>query len=237
MSKASDEREHLIANSLDSLSNVVAVRPKVGTEYSDVKVTFNGKSSWLEVKMNHSDNLANARVYYQDQSWHSNYKTPVAQSVVKELNATESVSDFVYSISDYSGIAYETIFIPTNKSKMNSLNSVPLATMKAYCNQYGSYVLDNRNYDLTDLVTLHYTTGKAEPAYYIQAGDDFLMISNANPLGLTEDIPVLEGTGKFRVRVSNRSQFYEIQTELKLTSSIESRYSVMPNSNKINPFL
>lgn len=237
MSKASDAREHLVASAINLLPNVSAFRPTLGTQYSDVKVNFRNKESWLEVKMNHKDNLANPRVYYHENTWKTRYSTPVAHDIVQELNKSQVSRDFVYSVADYCGMAYETIYIPTNRGEMGTENSVPRDKMRSYCKNNGAYVLDYQDYDLSELVSSHYTKGKAEPAYYLQAGDDFFMITNCNPLGLSSEIPQLQGTGKFRVRVSNRSKFYEVQAEIKMTSLLSSPFSVLPNSLKQNPFL
>jgi hypothetical protein len=237
MSKKSDQHEYMIASHINDMAGVTAFRPTLGTQYSDIKVTFKNVSSWLEVKMNHQDNLANPRVYYKDKTWNSRYSTPVAGFIVQELNKSQVSRDFVYSISDYCGMAYESIYIPTNIGEMGADNAVPRELMRQYCKMNGAYVLDYKDYDISELVTSHYVHGKAEPAYYMQAGDDFFMISNTNPLGLSSDIPQLKGTGKLRVRVSNRSKFYEIQAELKMTSAITSNFSVLPGTNKCNPFL
>jgi hypothetical protein len=237
MSIASDKHEHLVANHLNSLLNVSAVRPHVGTSYSDVLVNYKNTEAWLEVKMSHQDNLVNSRVYYHENMWKTRYSTPVAGYIVSELNNSETARDFVYSISDYAGLAYESVYIPTNKSQMEVDNAIPKSLMRSYCKKNTSYILDYQNYDISQLVASHYNEGKAAPVYYIQTGDDFYLLSNTNPLGLSADIPELKGTGKFRVRVSNRSQFYEVQAEVKMQKLQPSNYSVLPNTTKINPFL
>src|SRR6478736_5147461 len=173
MSKASDKHEFMIAGSINALPGVSAVRPVLGTQYSDVKVTYGNKESWLEVKMNHQDNLANPRVYYHENTWKTRYSTPVAHDIVQELNKSQVSRDFVYSISDYCGMAYETIYIPTNRSEMGAENAVPRDRMRSYCKENGAYILDYKEYDLSELVSSHYTRGKVEPAFYMQAGDDF----------------------------------------------------------------
>lgn len=237
MSKASDRHEHLIAAHLNSMDNVTAVRPIAGTDYSDVLINYNQQESWLEVKMSHRDNLVNPRVYYQQNAWKTRYSTPVAGYIVDQLNKSQSALDFVYSISHYCGMAYESIYIPTNKSEMTAENAVPRDKMRSFCKMNSSYILDHRDIDISHLVTSHYTLGKTQPAYYMQAGDDFFLISNTNPLGLSSDIPQFSGIGKMRVRVSNRSQFYEVQAEVKVQQMLSSPYSILPNSSKINPFL
>ena len=134
-------------------------------------------------------------------------------------------------------MAFETIYIPTNKSEMSAENAVPKDKMRSFCKTNGSYILDHQNIDISHLVVSHYTMGKTAPAYYLQAGDDFFLLSNTNPLGLSSDIPEFQGIGKMRVRDSNRSKFYEVQAEVKVQEMQSSPYSVLPNSQKINPFL
>ena len=62
------------------------------------------------------------------------------------------------------------------------------------------------------------------------------MIGNRNPLDLPKDIPVLAGKGQFKIRISTRSQFYEVQAEIKIDKMPKSNYSALPGSNKKNPF-
>jgi hypothetical protein len=208
-----------------------------GTDYSDVLINHRNKAAWLEIKMSHSDNLANPRVYYHQNTWNTRYSTPVAGIIVQELNKSQVSRDFVSSLAEYANIPLCNIYIPTNRGEMGAENSVPREVMKEYCTVNSKYVYDDQDRDLTEIVTLHYTKGKTEPAYYMQAGDDFYMISNANPLGLSWDIPQLEGSGKFRVRVSNRSRFYEVQAEIKMRNIVQSQFSLLPNSEKQNPFM
>jgi hypothetical protein len=236
VSKASDNHERIIASSIKSLG-IDAERPVKGTDYSDVLINYRGTSSWLEIKMSHTDNLANPRVYYHANTWKTRYSTPVASIIVQELNKSQVSRDFVSNLSNFSNIPLCDIYIPTNRSEMGTVNSVPREVMKKFCSINSKYIYDDQDRDLTDVVTLHYTKGKTEPAYYMQAGDDFYMISNTNPLGLSTSIPVLEGNGKLRVRVSNRSKFYEIQAEIKMKNLIPSDYSVLPGTKKQNPFL
>lgn len=235
MSKKSDRHERMVADHIDSLSYVRASRPPVGTEYSDVLIDYNSQRAWLEVKMGHTDNLVNPRVYYHENAWKTKYSTPVAGYIVDQLNKSAAALDFVTKLSEYSKIPIQDIYIPTNISEMGATNSVPREVMRGFYKMNGGYILDEKNYDISHLVVSHYTRGKAEPAYYMQAGDDFYMLSDTNPLNLKEDVPHLTGNGKFRVRVSNRSRFYEIQAEIKMQELQSSHYSLLPNTSKINP--
>jgi hypothetical protein len=70
----------------------------------------------------------------------------------------------------------------------------------------------------------------------MQAGDDFYLISKTNPLKLT-GVPLLSGSGDFKVRVATRSEFYEVQAEIKIKKMPNSKYSVAPGTKKTNPFM
>ncbi len=243
MSAASDLFESNIAKAINSVKGVTAIRPTADTALSDVKIVkFNNKpvdKVWVEVKMNHTDNLSNPRVFYAKGKWQTTYKTPTAAAAVEILNNSTQAKKFVRDIAKYAGIPVAKVIIPTNKGMLSDPNAVPLDVMKQYFEQPGitRYIANQENSPLGDLVTAHYTKGKKEPAYYMQAGDDFYLISKANPLGLSNKIPVLKGTGDFKVRVATRSEFYEVQAEIKIKKMPHSDYSVKKGTGKKNPFV
>jgi len=243
MSAASDKYEKDVADNINSIPGVTATRPPGATDLSDVKITsYNNRridKVWVEVKMSHTDNLSNPRVFYSDGKWQSTYKTPAAAEAVKILNSSAKAKQFIKDISKYSGIPEKVIKIPTSKGGLNEPGAVPLHVMKSYFSQsnVNRYIANEPGMNLGALVTRHYLEGKREPAYYMQAGDDFYMIGKGNPLGLNTAIPVLSGEGDFKVRVSTRSQFYEVQAEIKITKMPDSKYSVKPGTAKKNPFL
>lgn len=239
MSAASDAFEKKVADNINSIPNISAERPVVSVEYADVRIKKGSITTWLEVKMSHTDNLSNPRVFYANSRWQTTYKTPAAAQAVNILNSSAQAKDFIRSISKFSGIPERIIKIPTSKSGLKEEGAVPLHVMKAYFNQpsINRYIASQENFNIGNLVTEHYTKGKKEPAYYLQAGDDFYMISNKNPLSLNKNIPLLSGTGDFKVRVSTRSEFYEVQAEIKIKSMPNSKYSALLGSSKINPFV
>ena len=238
MSAASDKFEQDVAKNINKFPGIKATRPKVSTEYSDVLIEYGGKKYWVEVKMSHTDNLSNPRVYYEKGKWKTTYKTPAAKHTVDILNKSKQAKDFIKAISKFSGIPEKEISIPTTKSGLKQPGAVPLHVMKLFFDQpnINRYIANEENYNLGDVVTEHYTIGKAEPAYYMQAGDDFYMISKKNPLGI-KGIPVLSGTGDFKVRVATRSEFYEVQAEIKIKKMPNSKFSVAPKTTKENPFM
>lgn len=243
MSAKSDQYEKDVANYINSLPNVQAERPSVGVDYPDVRIKFNNKETWLEVKMNHTDNLANPRVFYNG-TWNTTYKTPVAAYIVSQLNLSAQTKKFIIDLSKYTGIPVESLKLPTTKGEYKKLQgngAVPVDIMKSYFNKPGvnRYILNKQNENLGELVTAHYTSGKKQNAgaYYMQAGDDFYMISHTNPLKLNNNIPLLVGIGDLKVRISTRTEFYEIQPEIKINKMPNSAYSVKPGTMKINPFI
>lgn len=239
-SPASDAHERNIANYINSLGYIKAERPSVGTAFSDVRlITGDGNVTWLEVKMNHRDNLSNPRVFYNGTKWDTTYHTPAAKFAVDQLNKSSQVREFITALRKFAGIPKnKKIVLPTTKGGLKDPDAIPLKVMKEYFSQPGvnRYILIEPNVNLGRLVTIHYTKGKAEPAYYMQAGDDFYMISKKNPFNLPSDIPVLTGKGEFKVRVATRANFYEIQAEVKITDMPSSKYSVLKGTKKKNPF-
>lgn len=238
MSAASDKFEKDVADNINAIPGVTAERPTVGTQYSDVKMKFKNRTTWLEVKMNHTDNLSNPRVFYKNGRWGTTYTTPAAKAAIDILNQSTQTKAFLRDLSKFSGIPLNVIKIPTTKSGLSEPGAVPLHIMKMYFEQPGvnRYIANDEDKDLGKLVTEHYTIGKAEPAYYMQAGDDFYKISNRNPFGLSSRIPLLKGKGDFKVRISTRSQFYEVQAEIKIKDMGDSPFSLAPNTRKFNPF-
>jgi len=238
MSAASDKFENDVAKNINKLPGITAERPKVSTEYSDVLMKYKNMKIWIEVKMSHTDNLSNPRVFYHSGKWQTTYKTPAAKHTVDILNKSAQAKAFIKAVSKFSGIPEKSIKIPTTKSGLKESGAVPLSVMKSFFSQPGinRYIANEENYNLGDVVTEHYTIGKAEPAYYMQAGDDFYMVSKKNPLGIVGP-PVLKGTGDFKVRVATRSEFYEVQAEIKIKKMPDSKFSVAPGTQKENPFM
>jgi len=236
-SAASDKYEKDIADYLNKMPNVTAGRPRVSTAYSDVLISLEGgEQSWLEVKMNHTDNLTNPRIFYNGRKWDTTYGMAAAKKAVDIMNKSQEAKDFIKNIAEFSGIKNPKI--PTTKTGLKDKDAVPLAKMKEFFSQPGinRYITALPNVDLGAVVTDHYLNNKAEPAYYMQAGDDFYMIGSTNPLKLPNDIPKLSGTGPFKVRVATRSAFYEVQAEVKIAKMPDSPYSLKPGTRKKNPF-
>lgn len=236
-SPKSDKYEKDVADGINKIKDVTAERPRASTAYADIRVTAqNGNTSWIEVKMNHTDNLSNPRVFFDGKKWDTTYTSSAATKSVELLNKSDQTKDFLKAISKFSGIKNPKI--PTTKTGLRDKDAVPLSVMKEYFSQPGinRYIMTVPDVNLGEVITDHYLKGKAEPAYYMQAADDFYMIGRANPLKLNKGIPLLSGAGPFRIRVATRSAYYEVQAELKIQEMPKSRYSIMPGTRKINPF-
>lgn len=236
-SAASDKYEKAVADNINKMKGIKAERPRVSTKYSDVFITLDGgETSWLEVKMNHTDNLTNPRIFFDGNKWDTTYTMTAAKKAVEIMNGSQEAKDFIKAIAKFSGI--KKPIIPTTKSGLKEKNAIPLDVMKEYFAQPGinRYIASLPNVNLGQVVTDHYLKGKAEPAHYMQAGDDFYMIGNANPLKLPRDIPKLSGSGPFKVRIATRSAFYEVQAEVKIAQMPDSPYSLKPGTRKKNPF-
>ena len=192
--------------------------------------------------MNHTDNLANPRVFYERRRWRTTYKTPAADRTTELLNSIDQAREFIADLSRFCGIPESRIKIPSTTTGLRDADSVPIDAMKEFMVgvRGRAYIVDNvRRLDMGSVVTEHYTKGKREPAYYMQAADDFYLIGRENPLGLSDDIPVLSGDGDFKVRMAfpTGRERYEAIAELKIARMPSSRYSIAPGTEKLNPFL
>lgn len=238
MSAASDKYERDVAAYMNKLPGVKAVRPTVGTDYPDVLVEFKGKESYVEVKMSHTDNLSNPRMFYSNGKWQTTYDTPAAKHAVNILNSSPQTKEFLKKIAEFAGIDIRKLKIPTTKSGLKEPGAVPLDVMKKYFSKPGvnRYIANKENQDLGKVVTEHYTIGKTKPANYMQAGDDFYRVGTADPFKLGAAVPELKGRGDFKVRIGTRSEFYEVQAEIKIKEMPNSTYSCKPGTIKKNPF-
>lgn len=233
--------ENSVAKNLNKFKRLKAERPSVGTSYSDVKVTIGNKSSWIEVKMNMTDQLPSTRFFYQDGKWDSTYTTPVAKILVDLLNTHPESLKFIADLKKTLKIKNPVLLGTIAGENSDDKNVVKKdMLLKFFANRNTQNIFFIKDYDLTGLVTSHYEKGKSEPANYLQAGDNFYLIGNKNPFGLDSSIPKFKGKGSVTVRIGVRgsSPRYEMQATIKLDpKSIKiSPYSILPGSKKKNPF-
>ena len=85
--RQSDRYEKEVADYVNAMKDWSTERPKVSTKYSDVLIkSEGGEQSWLEVKMNHTDNLANPRIYFDGRKWATTYSMKSAHKAVEIMN-------------------------------------------------------------------------------------------------------------------------------------------------------
>lgn len=245
MSATSDKYERDVAAYMNKLPGVKAERPPVSVKFPDVKVTYKKVTRWVEVKMSHSDNLGNTRVSYVNGAWTAALPLdPVKKFAIEYLTKSKQTQDFLKDLAKFAGgLDWKKMTLPSTKGLLSQPNAVPYKVVQAYFKTRNQYILDVPNVDLGKLVVSHYLEAKEEPAYYMQAGDDFYMLGNSNPFSLPKDIPNLgqarKSMGNFKMRIGVRSPssgFYEIQPEIKITDMPTSPYSVKPGTTKKNPF-
>lgn len=240
-SKASDKYEKDVADELKRLG-FDASRPPVDPTYSDVLVKHKGKRVWIEVKMNHTDQLGNVRSSYDGSKWFSalEKKGPLAgkQGPLKiYINKLldKHAKDFVAKAQKFTGKKKMSSNKGPQQKDPDTINHEEMK--KFLATQKTQYIISVPVKDLDQAVRDHYSKGgKSEKVYYLQAGDDFYKLSNEDPLGVASDVPLFTGSGDLKMRVSVRSSMYEIQPELKVTKMGRSPYSIAPGTTKKNPF-
>ena len=270
MSAKSDAYEKAVAKYADgSVKGLKASRPPVATTFSDILVEYTrpaqkasrGKpaqkavavKTWLEVKMNHTDNLMNLRLSYVNGAWkiesEDSQNSPGAISLANEINADPEAKAWLADLENWltKNTKAKTRFTgdPTNFSlystktpRKNDPNSISPETMKLFlATRPTKNICAIPNFDIGKIVRLHYTQGKAASVPYISAGDDFYRLGRSNPLKIP-NVPEFSGTNRLVFRVGDRTGNFELQPEVKLLSSQakHSIYSVKPRTTKKNPF-
>ena len=114
MSAKSDQFEKDVANYInESVKGLMAERPKVPTSYSDVRVIYNRAATkttktssakkavsvkvWVEVKMNHTDNLMNPRFSFIGNKWITDeaYKSPATDILENYWNKNKEAREWI----------------------------------------------------------------------------------------------------------------------------------------------
>ena len=254
MSAASDKYEKDVAENIHNSSpkSLKASRPKVSTSYPDVLVEYGSykgteRGIYIEVKMNHTDNMMNPRFQYTNGKWEviPSYMSDATAKLAEIFNDSKEAQDWIKGLKKYlieknwSGDINKMALHSTTTARNTNNNSVPLATMKGYLRSLPTKnVCKVPNVDVGDLATLHYLKGKAATAYYLSSGDDFYQFGNKNPLKIP-NVPEFKsaaGTNQVVLRIGDRSSNFEIQAEVKVKTLAKSIYSVKPGSTKQNPF-
>lgn len=241
MSIKSHEYEKDVAKHInDSLECISAERPCVSTSYSDIIVTHQDKSVWIEVKMNIRDNLINPRLSYFNNSWGASptYTNRATDILIRHLNDNSQASLWLKDLRSFAGKRKISLH-STKRDRNLDPSSINVEIMSKFLD-----TRDNKNIctiediDVAEITALHYIHGKAERVHYLSLGDNFYKFSRLNPLNI-RNIKKFDAKGVFTLRVIDNSKKgnFELQTSLKIKGSIvPSDYSVMPGSLKLNPF-
>lgn len=254
MSAASDKYENDVASNIHESGpkGLTASRPKVSTSYPDVLVEYGrykgtDNGIWVEVKMNHTDNMMNPRFQYVKGKWEviPSYLSEATTKLAEVFNESKEANEWIKGLKkyliekDWSGDISNITLHSTTTARNRDKNSVPLALMKGYLGTLtNKNVCKVPNVDIGHLVTLHYLKGKAAPAYYLSSGDDFYQFGDTNPLKIP-NVPKFESAAaknQVVLRIGDRSGNFEIQAEVKAKTLTRSSYSVKPGSSKSNPF-
>jgi hypothetical protein len=248
-----DRYEILIAEEINKIKGLTAIRPASNVHYSDVKITKNGKTSFVEVKMEDSKGqypqIVNTRFNYNitlPGKWGSTNPGAAAEFMVDKLNSSTITKNIVKELSQFIKIPLDKLKIPTTFGNLKKYADVSPSKeqIKKFFSDGGGirgrqYIFEIKNIDMSELAKLHYMTGKTFPADYIQLGDNFFRMNEHDTFNL-KHVPMLNGKGNLLVRFSilNSKNYYEIQPEAKFNknSIVKSQYSFHPGTKKLNPF-
>jgi len=253
MSTSSDYEDAVAANIHNASKGLVGIRHKSGiqsmTSYPDVEVKYKGISTWVEVKMNHTDNLMNPRFKYVGEWVVSGVDSKAIQELTQYFNASKDAKKWVDELrsfiknpkNKYTGNPAKMTIHSLVGDRAKDVNSVPLITMKKFlASRPNKNIFKELDVDVGALVTNHYTIGKAAAALYVSSGDDFYRFGNKNPFKFTnKQAPVFKGTNGITYRIGDRSSNFEIMVEVKIKNTNamgSSETSVKPGSSKPNPF-
>ena len=254
MSKSSDYEDAVAANIHNASKGLVGIRHKSGiqskTSYPDVEVKYKGISTWVEVKMNHTDNLMNPRFKYVGGKWAvSGVDSKAIQELTKYFNASEDAKKWVEALrkfvkdpkNKYTGNPAKMTIHSLVGDRAKDVNSVSLITMKKFlASRPNKNIFKTEPINVGALVTKHYTIGKAAAALYVSSGDDFYRFGDTNPFKFTDkQAPKFKGTNSITYRIGDRSSNFEIMVEVKIkniNAMGSSETSVKPGSSKPNPF-
>lgn len=261
----SDAREFEVAKIIDNWlkknkSSLRAKRPDVSPHYADVAIIDPNKGdrgwfAWVEVKMNLTDNLANSRIKYDGTKWFSN---GVSQMFCDDfLNQGgkyyKEAQNFIKMLAKILGKKPKDIKL-SDSAMPGKLTQEEILKVQDYLykNNLTKNIIPDKEVDATKYVSYHYAydkgvPGDITPVAYIQLGDNFLRFpkdylgKNFDPLKFGNSVPILSINGHLAIRLSVRSQKYEILPTLKAYSitqgglNADSNYSFAPGSSKDYP--
>lgn len=241
MSVRSQQYEQDVADNINGTTDkVFAERPKVNNSYSDIRLSHQDNTHWIEVKMNIHDNLINPRLSYANKTWFASntYSTPATDALLKHLNSCSDASNWITELNRFAGKRNLSLH-STKSDRLSDKHSIDFNMLNEFlATRQNKNICVMQDIKVSDIASLHYIHGKAERVDYLSLGDNFYSFSKHNPLNV-RDIKQFDATGVFTLRIvaSASKRNYEIQASLKVKGSIRpSDYSIMPGSFKLNPF-
>lgn len=219
--------ERAVIEYINRYTTARAINPTDCSLFSDTLIEYNGATAWSEIKMTVDSNMINTRVRYLSGVWTCRGKSPVGDYICSMLERSRSAHAFIEKLRAYTG---KDPAVDSNWPTVSDMNTF----IKSIDDQY---IHAETNVDISEIVRLHYLQAKSKCTYYMQAGDNFYRVSEHNPLGVPDDVPVFSAVGTLKVRVAIRSKRYEMQAEAKVKQSNLSPYSLYPFTKKLSPFL
>lgn len=263
----SDAYELAMAEHINSLGKpgglcegrIKAKRPQASTQYSDVKVWYIPKKStskafpsdgaWIEVKMNHSDNLVNTRVWFEKNKWHSINQSENSRYIADWISKNDytktwiaELRSFLKNQLNWTEQNIKNLIIPKDKAHFGKPNCItPEEMAKFMSTRQDTYFMRNYNVHIFPILEGHLLNGgKAEPASMIQTADDLYRLGRTNFSGFEHfmDLPIPDAIGNVHARLTLRSNgVIEMKPEVKMTKiNNASKYSLKPGSTKMLPF-
>lgn len=234
MTKKSLDFELKVVDGLRNLlPNSSIIHTGNNSQTSDINLIYNGYSTFIEAKIS-GGQFGCPRLKYIDNIWTGVTENPISNSVSYILNN----DPHAYSFMEYSKTLYQykqykhimpsySVFQqePDEYFNYNSLSDI----IKNVGNQY--IYKSRENTQLLNIIVEYYTLKKVD---YIQISDNFYQI-NKNSL---TDIPNITADVELTVRLVNRrtKKWFEVIPTLKLKNMVESNFSILLNTKKLNPF-
>lgn len=256
--RASNQFEHLVAKSLQSQGIDAKAVGGNDPKKADVEVTIGGKSAYIEAKYTEAGgaNLVSARMKLVDGKWQgSGEQTGFTAGIAKDLETNPDAQKFLKELHAFvaksrkeQGLPVPKVLSMPSQGKpadimKRSPNAVTPDEINAFIDNKKSAGKGNRYIylnvgagDVQQLVAAHY---KYKNAPYMQFGNDFYLLGDEDPFGLSKlnpPVPQFEVTsGRKGVRVASRTGRYEIIPELKALKVTPSPYSLVDPKKKF-PF-
>lgn len=234
MSKKSQEFELKVVQGLNYHAPMFTViHTGNNSRSADIEITYNNYQTYVEAKISGAQ-FGTPRLKYFNNEWSGITDNPITASVSSILNIDPHAHSFIeYSKRLYS-VNNLTHLVPLysvfkNNTDCHFTYDALVTIIKNIGNQYIYREPLDENL-LTTIINYY----KIKNVDYIQVSDNLYQI-NDNTLS---NIPSIHADVELSVRLVNRrtKRWFEVVPTLKLKNLVESDYSVLLNTKKINPF-